>query len=314
MLSPSRRAFTLIELLVVMAIIAILIGMILPAVQRAREAAARSKCQNNLKQIGVAMHNYHSRMDCLPPGFTSFVQPDDTNSPNGPGWSWAAHLLNDLEQPGLFNQIDFSRSIMNPVHNSVRTQSIPVFLCPSDPWPKVIPIYSHVNSPTPFAGTTVMTQAGRINYAAVIGTVEAGEDPPEKADGVFYRNSRTRFYDVTDGASNTFFVGERSSRLALITWTGAIYGSGVPKEPATGNPANWIGEGAGVHALGHCSADPDHAPNGNAGHVDDYSSFHPQGAMFLMGDGSVRIINNSIRPTVYQALATRAGGEPTSDY
>ena len=314
MRSSSRRGFTLIELLVVIAIIAVLIGLLLPAVQKVREAAARSKCQNNLKQIGLAMHNYHSRMDCFPAGFLSNVQADDTNSPNGPGWSWAAILLNDVEQSALHRQIDFTRSILDPMHNSVRTQTIPIYLCPSDPGAKIIPIYSIDDSATPFASTSVVTQAGRINYAAVIGTVEAGEDPPEVADGVFYRNSKTRVYDITDGTSNTFFVGERSSKLAMITWTGAIYGSGVPREPATGSPASWTGEGAGVHALGHCSDEPGHTPNGAAGHVDDFGSYHAIGAMFLMGDGSVRIINNNIPPAIYQSLATRAGGDSTSGY
>ncbi len=313
MRSSLRRAFTLIELLVVIAIIAILIGLLLPAVQKVREAAARAKCQNNLKQIGLAMHNYHSRMDCFPSGFLSNVQADGTNSPNGPGWSWAAILLNDIEQGPLFNQIDFTRSIMDPYHNSARTQVIPIYLCPSDPGPKVIPIYSY-DGATGFSATTVMTQAGRTNYAAVIGTVEAGEDPPEIADGVFYRNSKTRVADITDGTSNTLFVGERSTKHAMITWTGAIYGSGVPKQPTTGNPASWTGEGAAVHALGHCSDEPGHQPNGNSGHVDDFSSFHPLGAMFLMGDGSVRIINDSIPPWIYQALGTRAGGESISGY
>lgn len=311
--SSSRRGFTLIELLVVIAIIANLVGLMLPAVQKAREAAARAKCQNNLKQIGLAMHSYHSRMEYLPSGYLANVQANNTTSPNSPGWSWAAQLLNDIEQPGLYQQIDFSKSIMDPVHNAVRTQSIPVFLCPTDPGPKVISIYSY-NDATGFAGSTVMTQAGRINYAAVIGTVEAGVDPPPTADGVFYRNSKTRFADITDGTSNTLFVGERSSKLAQITWTGAIYGSGVPKQPATGNPSTWTGEGASVHALGHCSDVAGHTPNGLSGHVDDFGSYHTIGAMFLMGDGSVRIINNDIPPSIYQALGTRAAGDCTSGY
>jgi hypothetical protein len=154
-----------------------------------------------------------------------------------------------------------------------------------------------------------LTQAGRTNYVAVFGTDEVADDPPAIADGVFYRNSRTRFADISDGLSNTFFVGERGTRLATITWAGAIYGSGVPKNPLIGPASGWTGEGAAVHCLGHASNEPGHTPNGPAGHVDDFSSFHPTGVLFLRGDGSVRIINDSISPAVYQAMATRAGGE-----
>ncbi|MCE9534213.1 MAG: DUF1559 domain-containing protein, partial [Planctomycetes bacterium] len=173
-----------------------------------------------------------------------------------------------------------------------------------------IPIYEFTNDA--FSGT-ILTQAGRSNYAAVIGTVESGEDPPENADGVFYRNSQTSVAHISDGLSNTFFIGERSSKHALTTWTGAIPGSGVPKPPLTGDPTGWEGEGSGVHPLGHCSNEPGHGPNGSSNHVDDFSSFHTSGANFLMGDGSVRIFNNSIAPNNYQGMATKAGGEVVED-
>jgi prepilin-type N-terminal cleavage/methylation domain-containing protein len=303
-----RRGFTLIELVVVIAIIAVLIGLLLPAVQKVRESANRAVCQNNLKQIGLALHNYHARTDAFPPGFNSFVQTDGSNSPQGPGWSWAAHLLPDLEQDNLFRQINLNTSAAT--QPGPRLAVVKVFLCPSDPAPPLADVYPLVN------GTfgPAIGQAGRSNYPGIIGTVEAGEDPPEPADGVFYRNSRTRIADILDGTSNTFAVGERASKHALGTWAAAVYGTGIPHPPLTGSPSAWYGEGAAVHILGHCSDEPGHTPNGTSTHVDDFSSFHPLGAHFLLADGSVRIVNDAIDPAVYRALGTRAGGEPATNY
>src|SRR5262249_27210741 len=128
--SIRRRGFTLIELLVVIAIIAVLIALLVPAVQKVREAAARIQCTNNLKQIGLALHSYHDTMKVFPAGYVSRVDPKDDDL--GPGWGWAAYLLDHLEQGNLKRQINFPLDIGNNANAAARVQSLPVFLCPSD--------------------------------------------------------------------------------------------------------------------------------------------------------------------------------------
>src|SRR4051794_8733742 len=126
------RAFTLIELLVVIAIIVVLIGLLLPAVQSAREAARRAQCSNNLKQIGLAMHSYHSTHDAFPPGYITRTETAQQNSPEaGPGWSWGTMLLNNLEQSAAYNAVNFSLPITVAASQTVRTVSLSVFLRPS---------------------------------------------------------------------------------------------------------------------------------------------------------------------------------------
>src|SRR5947199_9573940 len=155
-----RRAFTLIELLVVIAIIAILIGLLVPAGQKVREAAARTQCQNNLKQIGLAMHNYHDANKGLPPGYRAHGAYVDGATDTAPGWGWAAFILPFIEQATLHARIDFNRPVAS--HPGVAAAMVPVYLCPSDPCP-----------PGPFAvpsafGSTVMT-AAPASYAACVG-------------------------------------------------------------------------------------------------------------------------------------------------
>jgi prepilin-type N-terminal cleavage/methylation domain-containing protein/prepilin-type processing-associated H-X9-DG protein len=274
-----RRAFTLIELLVVIAIIAILIGLLLPAVQKVREAANRVQCKNNLKQIGVALHNYHNHAGRLPPGYLSGVATGGAET--GPGWGWAAYLLPEIEQDNLHRQIDFTRTIQHANNAVPRRQSLTLFRCPSDQRYDTFVVLGTDERP--------LTEVAHSNYVASFGSNEI-EENPGAGNGVFFRNSRIRFADITDGTSHTLTIGERSGNLAKATWTGAVPGA----------------EEAPALVLGSA----DHTPNHPAAHGEDFWSRHIQGVNFLFGDGSVRVINNAIKPAVWFALATRAGGEP----
>jgi prepilin-type N-terminal cleavage/methylation domain-containing protein len=280
-----RRAFTLVELLVVIAVIGMLVALLLPAVQAAREAARRTSCTNNLKQAGLALHNFHDAQRRLPAGWEAYVPGTKTPDPDGePGWGWAAKLLPYLEEGNTSQQIQASVSIANPVHAQIRTQIINVYRCPTDIGEPIWTLDSN-------GGSGPLCDVARANYVGVFGTDDI-ETVPSSGDGVFFHNSRIRFSQVTDGLSKTLMVGERSSLHGGSTWLGAVPG----------------GEEAAVRTLGVA----DHTPNQPGGHLDDFSSSHTGITLFVRCDGSVDAISDEIDETAFRAQCTRAGNEVIS--
>lgn len=315
MTTNCRRGFTLIELLVVIAIIGVLIALLLPAVQAAREAARRSQCTNNLKQIGLAIHNYHDRTNALP----------GAQLPRGlSSFSAITHLLPDLEQSPLYNALNCSVvSNTDPANSTVMFTAISSFVCPSDGSNSAL---SQLGAPT--------------NYMADMGSwiVWQYADGPNtglaQPNGVFYGDSHTKFADVIDGLSNTAFFSERvlaDGNNGMVSPIADVFFAKT--QPTTINDAvsqcqaldildlsnqfplfmgaPWIN---GQHVCLHVTA-----PNSRScgfftalRAIMPPSSHHPGGVNVLFGDGSVKFIKNSINVSTWRALGTRAGNEVIS--
>jgi prepilin-type N-terminal cleavage/methylation domain-containing protein/prepilin-type processing-associated H-X9-DG protein len=293
----KRTAFTLIELLVVIAIIAILIGLLAPAVQQVREAAARAQCQNNLKQLGLACHGYHDSYKRFPPGYTAAGAYSDGATDTAPGWGWAAYLLPYIEQAPLYRQLNFSQ----PIQGQAAAQAvITLLLCPSDQVDGAFTAGDATGSP--------VAALGPCSYAATVGS-DASDCADPTGNGIFYRNSRTRIADVRDGTSQTVLLGERSLSQVTGAWAGAPSGAVVRAGPM--NPWPNATAPAPVFVLAHNNwinirTDTD-------GGLDDFGSNHTGGANLAFADGSVRFLRSITAdgPERYAfwAMGTRAGGE-----
>ena len=286
----QRGGFTLIELLVVIAIIAILIGLLLPAVQKVREAAARMKCSNNLKQLVLGLHNYHSADGKFPSGYETPLTDPYPNYFNS-AWAWSSFLLPYVEQDNLAQQMGVSHStrfgggittcMPANVPGQLSTTKLTVFRCPSDTG-------SDINTNRwGHATSNYRGVAGPYTYPYISDNMDFG--------GVFYQNSNTRLTDITDGTSNTLAIGEcmydpPSGKTACIWagFTGWYYGS------VRISDVFWYVDAAAAEINGP-------APQA-------FSSRHPGGAMFSFCDGSVRFFRNDADPDKLRYLAGRNDG------
>jgi prepilin-type N-terminal cleavage/methylation domain-containing protein/prepilin-type processing-associated H-X9-DG protein len=336
-----RRAFTLIELLVVIAIIAILIALLLPAVQKVREAAARTQCQNNLKQLGIAMFNYEGANKALPPAFSGTVPAAFAGMPAYFfSWSALAFLNPYLEQTTIYNAMDLTQPLYVPPAYTISTanqfavqQVVPLFMCPGDQFRSVDGGYG-------------VQAFGPTNYAVCVGTGTTNGGAPYgsqwNADGMFMAHNPVRVTQVTDGTSNTAMMSESLLGDGPDNATGPIPGStqtnyayvsfGTALTPGNcASASQWnVSQRRGFlwatgemrcasynHFLLPNSPTPDCVTNDMNPGPGQFTavafrtarSRHTGGVNMLVGDGSVRFVSNSISMTTWQALATRSSSD-----
>jgi prepilin-type N-terminal cleavage/methylation domain-containing protein/prepilin-type processing-associated H-X9-DG protein len=293
----KRVGFTLIELLVVVAIIGILVSLLLPTIQKARDAASRAACQKNLQQIGLALHSYHDQTGSFPSGYIwKTVRPDKPEE-TSPGWGWGALILPYLEKQDLYARIDLAIPIEDATLADIRTSTLTLFTCPADARAGVFDVYDENDSK--------LTTAATNSYAACFGGAAEISSEPQCGSGMFFRNSAVRFADVTDGTSTTIAIGERVAVLTHTPWAGAVSRGTV--RITSGSPSiSQSVEQAPAQTLAHTGS---HALNDVASDPDDFFGLHDGGVVFLFVDGSARLLRAKTAIPVLESLATRAGGE-----
>lgn len=337
-----RRGFTLIELLVVIAIIAVLIALLLPAVQQAREAARRTQCRNNLKQLGLAMHNYHDVHKMFPPGFVR----DWNNGPLGNVWgnegrnalwSWPTFLLPFIEQAPLYEQIGVGRLLMHQAAADTTTlalmqQTLPGFRCPSDPGPSLNQFRQVPNGGSGNVNcTTGCVPVATSNYVATNDSFDIKRGLPTSAvrrpNGMMDQplvglHAPRSIRDITDGTSNTLMIGERAYTLtglngSFTTGAGVVFGANGDSERQDQQGMVYT-TGAGRYPI-NCTDTPACSRG--------FSSLHAGGTHFVLASGSVRFISENIdhnpstdtledatMDSVYERLIAVDDGLPTGDF
>ncbi|MDA1048970.1 MAG: DUF1559 domain-containing protein [Planctomycetota bacterium] len=310
-----RHGFTLIELLVVIAIIGILVALLLPAVQAAREAARRMSCTNNLKQIGLSLHHYHDTYKVFPPGYLAngVTETDPASAETGHGFAWGALLLPFIEQSSLHDHFEFSEDCRDTHNVHHGEEQLPGFRCPTDSGTDTFEVTS--------GGTTY--EIATANYVGIMGYGSVTMTPGKPmGPGIFYRNSQVRLADILDGTSNTIMIGERTQRHRFMaggsivdahsTWYAAI--------PGAMRPAGMMAmtEAAGSLVLGHVGQPAmgtmmamHHTPN-STNHIVNFSSLHPGGINFVACDGSVHFLAETIDYNTFRWLGERADGKSVS--
>lgn len=296
-----RKAFSLVELIVVVSIIGILISLLLPAIQNARESARRMSCSNNLHQIGIALHSYDHAQKRLPPGWlvTDLSYPAATAKDNH-GWAWSAMLLPFIEQRPLDSGfVNIKLPISDDRNKVARTNSLAVYICPSHGRVGLFTLNG-----TNRCGGLPLAELAVSDYVGVTGK-STREVPLSGCSSTFWSNEEAvfeftqsiSFRDISDGVSQTVMVGERSCEPYPSAWSGAL-----PE-----------GELARHRVLGLMDSPPTAAAVAETENV-EFASFHPGGSQFLLADGAVRMVGVEIDPALFRALCTRSGGETVAAF
>lgn len=297
--TTKARGFTLVELLVVIAIIGILVGLLLPAVQAAREAARRMSCSNNLKQFGLAMHNYHDTHGKFPSAqyyCRSDIPCDGNRSSWKQGWFWSASVLPFIEQGNMYNQLRMDLDLFNPVNFNLVATNLPNFGCPSDASRKE---FSRPEGAVPGSGpehdvvfgtTSYVVSGGAFNNSFIHAAAPGGSNDATWRNGCFARDSGVKFGDISDGTSNTILLGETISYNFL--WDPVLYG-----RHQAGSKTACCTLGAARH--GNRRLNPP-LNSSNVVKREGFASFHVGGAQFTFGDGSVHFISENIDNTSRQ--------------
>lgn len=311
-----KKGFTLIELLVVIAIIAILIALLLPAVQQAREAARRSSCKNNLKQLGLALHNYHETHRVFPSGMMNTIAnwPEDPTLGASARGGWFAMILPFVDQAPLYDVWSSEQSAGTAnLAFSLRTQTVPAFMCPSDPESGKI-------TTNGFAGNYLLSGGGFI--WGLEGTIT--DINGNRPTGIFYTRSSVRMRDITDGTTNTVM----GSEINLVNDSDGTVASGCGSRDMRGLYWNYVHMGSLIvtarppnspagDVMSWGGRNTDHAPLTNCSNDNTVvvpRSRHTGGVHVVLADGSVRFVSDNIDTSLFQNLGTKSGGEVINDF